>query len=801
MTSGWHRKAARLSRMSWGEVRTRAGQELAKRVDLARCRLGLGPASIPVLSSPNRTARFFFTRDELPTRMRLLQQKLPREVQVIIEEADAICRHEFNLLGYERLQYGPEINWHLDPVHQNTAPLKPWFRVNFLDFSQVGDHKVTWELNRHQHLVTIAKAACLTGDHRYSDELVKQWYSWQQANPYPLGINWASALEVAFRSLSWLWVRNLLAGCPDVPATFEKDLVQALSVNGNYIARFLSTYFSPNTHLLGEAVALLFIGTLCPAIRSSEKWQHLGWEILLRECERQVRPDGVYFEQSLYYHVYALDFLLHARLLAAKNNLPIPGKFDDRVRKMLEVVQALSDAGPPEGFGDDDGGRVFNPRRNRTEHMSDPLAIGAGVYGITYRSASLTEEAIWLLGEEAVTHSQEHHDRTPHGSAAFDSGGIYLIHDQEPCVQQMMIDAGPQGTGHSGHGHADALSIHFSIDQQRCLIDSGTGSYMSADERELFRGTGAHNTMRVDKADQAVTAGPFAWSSLPNVRAEAWVRGRTFDLFVGSHDGYKRLADPVVHRRTVFHVHGGFWFIHDRAEGQLIHKLELAWHFSSDMMVAQQEERFITSPVQGPRDNGAARAASLVLLPVHDSGWTANLVSEPSSPVYGKKSSAPVVRLSCKGRLPLQCATLMVPWLQSGEPPGTVVDLSKEWGTEADAVCACRYEQGIAARYVILPGSHEGAWTAGRITSDARLIYFSIEAGKLVHLVLWRGTVLKLGEKILLSHSRPLNRFELSTRGGRAEMFSSDEGVLPAFDWNLLEDELFPWQLARSSER
>ena len=47
---------------------------------------------------------------------------------------------------------------------------------------------------------------------------------------------------------------------------------------------------------------------------------------------------------------------------------------------MLDVVAALAQAGPAEGFGDDDGGRVWNPRRNRTEHMTDPLALGAMMY-------------------------------------------------------------------------------------------------------------------------------------------------------------------------------------------------------------------------------------------------------------------------------------------------------------------------------------------------------------------------------------------------------------------------------------
>jgi hypothetical protein len=41
-------------------------------------------------------------------------------------------------------------------VHGKRAPLNPWFKIPFLDFAVVGDHKVTWELNRHQHLVTLA---------------------------------------------------------------------------------------------------------------------------------------------------------------------------------------------------------------------------------------------------------------------------------------------------------------------------------------------------------------------------------------------------------------------------------------------------------------------------------------------------------------------------------------------------------------------------------------------------------------------------------------------------------------------
>src|ERR1700686_256119 len=280
-----------------------------------------------------------------------------------------------------------------------------------------------------------------------------QWRNWIQANPYPLGINWGSSLEVAFRSLSWIWVDQILAaeargsGSASVSA-FHGELVPALAFHGRYIERYLSTYFSPNTHLLGEAVALFFLGTLYPQMPRAAHWKESGWRIVLHEAERQVRPDGVYFEQSLYYHVYALDFFLYARLLATRNGVAIPPAFDATLNRMLDVVEALAQAGPAEGFGDDDGGRLFKPRRNRTEQMTDPLGLGAVMYSREFSAARLTEESIWLFGDRApqelpTTPSTNELNHAAQ-SLAFLYGGIYVLSDSQPYPQTMTVDAGPQ---------------------------------------------------------------------------------------------------------------------------------------------------------------------------------------------------------------------------------------------------------------------------------------------------------------------------------------------------------------------
>ena len=756
--------------MSAHEIRTRLAQEFTKRADLAMYRAGVDTVKNS-LDSTIRRKEFFFSKADIDDRARLLRDHLPTRVESIVREADEICQHRFRLLGYEPLDYGQKIDWHLDAVHGKRTPLDPWYTIRFLDFSAVGDHKVTWELNRHQHFVTLAKAWCLTRDDRYVKELVAQWYDWQRENPYPLGINWGSSLEVAFRSVSWLWAKFLLADCPALPVSFEKDLLRGLARNGFYIENFLSTYFSPNTHLIGEAAALFFVGTLCPEIRLSPRWRRDGWRILEEESRRQVRPDGVYFEQALHYHVYALDFFLHARLLAGRNGFEVSEAYDQVLNRMLDVVVALSQAGPIQSFGDDDGGRLFDPRRNGAEHMTDPLALGTLLYGRedTRRSAQLTEESIWLFGERALTLLDNETSSAPR-STAFQDGGMYVMADPvEPAL--MMIDAGPQGTGHCGHGHADALSVLLTSGNRRWLIDPGTLVYISdTDGRGVFRSTAAHNTVRVDQQDQAVPEGPFAWSAIPRVTAEQWIQGQTFDFFAGSHDGYTRFPDPVIHRRLVFHAHRGPWLVRDLVEGRDIHQVEASWHFAPDLLVAGANGRFTATVDPSTNHNTPGTGPSLSLFWASRAPMSESLETGSVSPSYGDREPAPIVRLRVQSKLPVEFATALAP-LETGAKVDSEFRLLTK---DSDPVQAYSYSSGETID--LFHFSKGGRpWALNSWDSDAAFLYCRQSKGRIEHLVLVNGSFVNHSSKSLLRHSQAIERFEWLKQGDAGVTYCSNQ--------------------------
>jgi len=756
--SQWTRRLGRLRTMSGEELFDRARQHLTARVDAFRCARGHDLAG-ELPHALVAKGRFFFASSEAEALCAILKQQFPTAAADIVARAERVCAHRFDLLGYEDLDYGPEIDWHLDLVHGKRGPTKPWFNVKYLDVEEVGDAKITWELNRHQHLVTLAKAYRLTGDPKFSNELVAQWKHWQSANPYPIGMNWASSLEVAFRSQSWLWMYFLLDETPVMTAELRQQWMHALALNGRHIDTYLSIYFSPNTHLLGEAVALFFLGTLFPQFPRAARWKQRGWQIVLDSATTQVRGDGFYFEQSTYYHVYALDLFLHARTLAAANNIPIPAEFDAVILKMLDALCLLGRGGLVPRLGDDDGGRVFDAARNRTEHLLDPLSTGAVLFArgdYKFVAGGLREETLWLLGPRGLREYEGLKSSEPSGaSVALRDSGLYLMADAE-TGQQFTIDGGPHGPGHA---HADALSVSLIRNGRVLLMDPGTYEYVGvSEERERYRGTGAHNTLRVDGLDQAQGAGPFGWVNPPNVHTERWIAGQQFDLFVGSHDGYSRLPEPVEHQRSVFHRKGQFWLVRDVATGQGKHQLELAWHLGPTLSPVSTKDNLFADGQEG-----------LGLITVDGHGWSQSADRGNWSSVYGRVERATVLTFGSVTDLPAEFVTLL---LTDASLHAGLGRLERRPGTMA--VQSYRYSrEGQEHQFFFADAA--GAWALGNWTSDARFLYWAWDRARdLRVLVICAGSYAEIGGSRVLLSQTPVDYAEVVSAAGKTELFSSD---------------------------
>lgn len=749
----------RISQASWKELATRARQESSKRWDyILFCSLdGRFAKADFVVDTHARPGRFFFSVEDVPSICGEMRRRFPATVAEIQNRAEQICSNRFSLLGYENLSLDGEIDWQTDLAHSKRAPLKPWFKVQYLDFDEVGDSKITWELSRHQHLVTLARAYLLTNETRYAEKLFSLWYDWQEDNPYPMGINWASSLEVAFRTLSWIWIDHLLQGSIVVPQHFSRDLAKALALNGRHIEKYLSTYFSPNTHLLGEAVALFSLGILYPGLRRANRWKEKGWEIIEQQSIQQVQNDGMHFEQSTHYHVYALDFFLHARILASRNQLHVNAGFDHVIMKMLEVLCTLSQAGPIPRFGDDDGGRLFDPSRNQAEHMLDPLWTGAGLFGRSdFKAAGKPcEEALWLLGTEGMHHVDRLPDSRGEFSAALLACGIYVMSSPTSGGRQLSIDAGALGAGRAGHGHADALSLHLSVGGREILTDPGTYSYVSADlDRNHFRGTRAHNTVQVDQLDQAEPSGPFGWQALPEVAVEAWEQGRICDLLIASRAN--KSPQPSVHQRTIVYVKPSFWFVRDKVNAAGTHKVDLRWHFASGVeLVGEASSGSLLA-------HRAGENQQLWMLMCAEEGSEICIEEDYCSPSYGKLEPSSTLRISGNGCLPREFATILAPLPAAKVAAGSLTIMNCEGQPELHYYV---FRASGESHYFVFNDS-DYEWRTDVWRSDARLLYYCLSSDKaLLSWAAYRANVLFKNNEPLFSEGRFLEWREWKSDG------------------------------------
>ncbi len=601
-----------------------------------------------------------------------LRRRWPGDEDQIVKRADRILAGYFDLLGYRNLSFGNPVDWHLEPVAGKRAPLVHWSRLNYLDADLFGDKKITWELNRHQYFVTLGQAYWLTGNERYAQTFAEHVNSWMDQNPPKLGVNWASSLEVAFRSIAWIWALHFFKKSDALTAGTFAALCKFLYLNARHLETFLSTYFSPNTHLTGEALGLFYLGALMPEFKESARWRDKGLEILLAQLPRHVQSDGVYFEQSSYYHRYTTDFYLHLRVLLSNAGAAVPPALDEKLRLLLDHLMYIT---RPDGttplFGDDDGGRLLGFFNGPANDFRATLATGAALFeraDYKFVAGDAVEDALWLLGppkKEQVrkgglpplVQSKQQRGQAPlpdlfsfdqitaaepeKQSVAFPAGGYYVMRDGWTADSNyLLFDCGPHGTDNCGHAHADALSFELAVNGRTLLVDPGTYTYTGSKEmRNWFRSSAAHNTLTVDDESSSVSDGPFSWKTIARSECSSWITEESFDYVSASHDGFMRLSEPAKHTRSILFVKHGYWVVHDVVETSGAHELQAWFHLDplvSPLPVKDNTVRIVS-------ENGGVPILKMVAFAKNiewsrENGW----VSE----CYGEKKKASVVSIS-----------------------------------------------------------------------------------------------------------------------------------------------------------
>lgn len=261
-------------------------------------------------------------------------------------------------------------------------------------------------------------------------------------------------------------------------------------------------------HVLRNAKALVLGG----ASFGDETATRRGLELLRRELPEQMLADGGHYERSPVYHLVVLRDLLEAQAAAPQ---PWLAETIERMRSFAAALQRPD--GEPALFND--GWLDLAPR----------LELPEPPRGLT------------VLRES--------------GFAVVRDGPLWLA-----------FRCGPPAPGFlPAHAHADALSIQLWWHGAPAIVDAGTGTYEPGPERDRFRGTAAHSTIRVDGRDQFRLWGAFRSGPLPRVELHE-ARDGLLEASVRLPGGLRHVRRVVWTRSAVE--------VADRVEGRGRHRVE-----------------------------------------------------------------------------------------------------------------------------------------------------------------------------------------------------------------------------------
>jgi hypothetical protein len=477
------------------------------------------------------------------------------------QRADRIVAGRFELFDREDQFLGNPVDWNKDHKHGIETPRGYSARIDYRDFRVAGDAKLVWEPNRHHALVLLGRAYRATGAQVYAHCVVTLLEQWLDQCPYGHGMNWRFPLELAVRLINWVWALDLIRPAGVVTPDVQRRLLTSVSLHLLDITRKYSRGTSANNHRIGEAAGVFIASAYFGNLPQCTAWREQSFRILAEEIERQTFADGGNREQALGYHVFVLQFFALAGVVARAVGQDFDERYWDGLRGMFRFLAAFCEAGsPPPMFGDSDDGYVLDLDADPCDPVPW-LALGSQLFDdgeLAALAPAAVESLTWLpLGNcRSDARSRPRPTCSTLRGHAFPDSGYYLLqHGRREHSERIsaVFDCGPLGfTAIAAHGHADALSFTLRAAGTDVFVDPGTYDYFTHPQwRKYFRSTRAHNTVLVDAVDQSVMLGPFMWGQRARARCLKWRATNDGGCVAGEHDGYTRLADPVIHRRTL----------------------------------------------------------------------------------------------------------------------------------------------------------------------------------------------------------------------------------------------------------
>lgn len=377
--------------------------------------------------------------------------------------------------------------------------------------------------------------------------------NWINNNAFGKGTAW-EPYPTSVRIINWIKWHQLCRGLS------EKAKLSLWNQTRWLAAR--PEYHLLGNHLFINAKALFFSAALFN-LNNNNKIYKRALSILNKELDEQFLGDGAHFELSPMYHSLAMEDLLD--LLSITNNLPSTFPKEKIRIKFLKGMDWLKTM-------------IYN--NEELSHFNDCAN------GIAPKYSELKIYANNLGLDLIIQENNNFYYHSDSGFIVFKDNNCHLVAD--------VAKIGPSYL--PGHAHADTLSFELAIFGQRIIVNSGTSVYGISIERSRQRSTAAHSTIEIDGQNSSEVWSGFrvARRAIPfNIEISPHALKKNNVSFNASHDGYKRLKNNPIHKRTWI-FNNNEWFVEDEISGDNNHVIS-RYYLHPDLHIKEMINGYVVS--------------------------------------------------------------------------------------------------------------------------------------------------------------------------------------------------------------
>ncbi|MGL6153504.1 MAG: alginate lyase family protein [Cetobacterium sp.] len=474
-----------------------------------------------------------------------VSNNFPEEIQEVINTADMICENNF-IFNHK---------WDME-VCKTPYKFQDKIIWNHIPFQ---DPEWTFMLNRHKFWLDLGKAYSVTKNEKYALAFFNQINSWIDTVELenPLFKDCTRTIEMGLRAINWSKALEFFKASPNYNEKIRKKIGDSLYQQCQILMDIYDDFRTLSNWGVLQNAGLVVFSIIFEEYKNTKEILETALNRLEYQCQIQILPDGIHWEQSPMYQNEVLNCLLDVAILLKNNGILIPDKILEGIKKLAYsnlIMAKPNHHQPMQGDSDDTDLRDII---TRAAYILKDETLKFGSY------KTIDFESIWELG----INSLEEYETLSSKSPAFtsiqlkESGNFYLRDNFSENGNYLWFRCGPIG---SGHGHGEHLHFDLTVYGENLLSDPGRCTYVENDSRrDYLRSVFAHNTTIVDNLPFSEFNGAWGITDSAFTLNSNFITTEKFDFVEAGHLGYLKLHNPVITFRKILYLKPNIWIITD----------------------------------------------------------------------------------------------------------------------------------------------------------------------------------------------------------------------------------------------